>query len=153
MPRLVQQEHGDAVAHGERTVARGAEQLAGPLVHGQRAVVGVRAGENRQQLRVQPQRSARGSVRTGHARTILRIWSRSSAIRASSGASTFSRSSGSVLLARRLNHAPSGSSTVSPSSSSTVTPSRSPYCLRTSAIRAGASATVELISPDAAYRL
>ena len=58
-------------------------------------------------------------VVAGHARTIPSTWSRSSVIRASSGASTFSRSSGSVLLARRLNHAPSGSSTVRPSSSST----------------------------------
>src|SRR3954468_16700490 len=153
MPRLVQEKHGDAVAHGKRTVARGAEQLAGPLIHGQRAVVGVRAGEDRQQLRVEPQRSARGSVRTGHARTILRIWSRSSAIRAGSGASTLSRSSGSVLLARKLNHAPSGSVTVSPSSSSTVTPSSSANVFCTSPMRAGASATVELTSPEAAYRL
>ena len=73
---------------------------------------------------VQPQRPGRRSLeRLGHARTIPRTRSRTSAIRAASGASTLSRSSGSVLLARRLNHAPSGSSTVSPSSSSTVTPS------------------------------
>src|SRR5687768_1928601 len=44
-PGLVQQQDGDAVAHGERPVAGGAHQLTGRLVDGQRGVVGVRAGE------------------------------------------------------------------------------------------------------------
>jgi hypothetical protein len=70
-------------------------------------------------------------------------------MRGSSGASTFSRSSGSVLLARRLNQAPSDNWTVSPSSSSTLAPSSSPKAARTSAVRAAASSTVELISPEA----
>src|SRR3954447_25786550 len=153
MPRLVEQQHRDPVAHREGAVAGGAQQLARRLVHGQRAVVGVRAGQDRQQLRIQAQRPARRAVRGGHARTILSTWSRSSVIRASSGASTFSRSSGSVLLARRLNHAPSGSCTVSPSISSTPAPSVSAKASRTSAVFAAASATVELTSPEAAYRL
>src|SRR3712207_8358408 len=43
---LVQQQHGDAVAHREGPAAGRADQLARRLVHGQRAVVGVGAGED-----------------------------------------------------------------------------------------------------------
>ena len=76
----------------------GAQQLARLLVHGQRAVVGVGAGQDGQQLRVQPQRpSGRPVRRSGHARTIPSTRSVSSVMRAASGASTLSRSSGSVL--------------------------------------------------------
>ena len=124
VPGLVEQQHGDAVAHREGAVAGGAEQLARPPrppsagCGGCRGRRGSTAAGGRAPAVPCPCRS-----RVGHARTIPRTWSRSSAIRAASGASTLSRSSGSVLLARRLNHDPSGSSTVSPSMSSTVTPS------------------------------
>ena len=112
--------------HSPLTVDEAASELVCTtcrrLVHRQRAVVGVRAGQDLQQRRVDAQRALAGG---GHARTSPSTSSRSAAIAAASGASTLSRSSGSVLLARRLNHEPSGRSTVSPSSSSTVTPSSS----------------------------
>ena len=73
------------------------------------------------------------------------------AISTSSAASTFSRSSGSVLDGRRLNHQVSPR-TVSPSSSSVVTPGCDAY---TSLTRCGGAApgrsTSLLISPLAAY--
>ena len=59
--------------------------------------------------------------------------SRSAAIRSGLGASTLSRSNGSVLEARRLNQAPSDSVTVRPSSSSKVAPAK---CFRTAAVLA-----------------
>ena len=77
--------------------------------------------------------------------------SRSAAIRASSGASTLSRSSGSVLLARRLNHDAVGQLDRQPVQlvdGDAVLRRRRTCAPRPCA--AGASATVELISPDAA---
>ena len=77
--------------------------------------------------------------------------SRSDTMVASVSASTLSRSSGSVLLARRLNQAPSGSETVSPSSSSVLTPGRPANARLTYSVEAAWSATSELISPLATY--
>src|SRR5687768_4925601 len=51
VPGLVQEQDGDAVAHREGPVAGGAEQLARLLVDRERAVMGVRAGQDRQQIR------------------------------------------------------------------------------------------------------
>ncbi len=69
---------------------------------------------------------------------------------ASLSASTFSRSSGSVLDGRRLNHQVSAP-TVSPSSSSVVTPGRPANVSLTRAVASAWSATSELISPLAWY--
>jgi hypothetical protein len=66
-------------------------------------------------------------------------------------ASALSRSSGSVLDGRRLNHQVAAL-TVSPSSSSVLTPGRPSYTALTCAVAAAWSATTELISPLAAYR-
>ena len=65
-------------------------------------------------------------------------------------ASALSRSSGSVLEGRRLNHQVAAL-TVSPSSSSVLTPGRPSYAALTCAVAAAWSATTELISPLAAY--
>src|SRR5664280_3901384 len=94
------------------------------------------------------------------ARTIDRTSPRTFCIVVSSQASTLSRNNGSVLLARRLNHH-IGSPlcvTVIPSSSSNFTswPDSCPHVCahaRTRSVAAWASGTVELISPEATYRL
>ena len=65
-------------------------------------------------------------------------------------ASTFSRSSGSVLEGRRLNHQVAVL-TVRPSSSSVLTPGRPANARLTCSVEAAWSATSELISPLAAY--
>ena len=70
----------------------------------------------------------------------------------SSSASAFSRSSGSVLDGRRLNHQ-SPVATVSPSSSSVRTPGRPAKARLTRAVASAWSATSELISPLAWYRV
>src|SRR5256885_14559506 len=69
---------------------------------------------------------------------------------ASSSASTLSRSSGSVLDGRTLNHQVPAV-TVSPSSSSVLTPGRSANARLTCSVEAAWSATLELISPLAGY--
>ena len=69
---------------------------------------------------------------------------------ASSAASALSRSSGSVLDGRRLNHHPPPL-TVRPSRSSRVTPGRAAKARRTSRVVAPTSLTSLLISPVATY--
>ena len=69
---------------------------------------------------------------------------------ASVSASTFSRSSGSVLDGRKLNHQVPVL-TVSPSSSSVLTPGRPANARLTCSVEAAWSATSELISPLATY--
>ena len=155
VPGLVQQQHRDAVAHREGAVAGGAEQLARRLVHGQRAVVGVRAGQDLQQLRVEAQRSARTSscrrscahhpqhlvAQLGHPRLVRRL---------------------DVEPQQRLGVAgpqvePGAVGQLDGQPVQLVDGRRRP-ARRTSSRDLGhpapaASATVELISPEAAYRL
>src|SRR5262249_18810807 len=76
--------------------------------------------------------------------------SRNAAMVASVSASTFSRSSSSVLDGRRLNHQVPVL-TVSPSSSSVLTPGRPANTRLTCSVEAAWSATSELISPLATY--
>src|SRR5664279_3217417 len=94
-----------------------------------------------------------GLVELGHAcsspRTSANVSSRHATIVASSGASTLSRSSGSVLLERRLTHQ-RFPRTSSPSSQETLP--RSAYAAATFSIVACWSSTRELISPEATYR-
>ena len=71
---------------------------------------------------------------------------------ASVSASTLSRSSGSVLEARTLNHQ-SAWVTVSPSRSSTVVPGSSANARRTRSVAARWSGTDEFTSPLATYLL
>lgn len=65
-------------------------------------------------------------------------------------ASTLSLNRGSVLDARKLNHAPPSRSTVTPSRRS-IPVVRSANASSTAWVRSAASSTVELISPDALY--
>ena len=96
--------------------------------HPERRMMLGRAGQHLQQYRIESDPGSTGcpagavvmrcSLSRGQERIRARISSRSATIAGSSAASTFNRSSGSVLLERTLNQRPSGNCTVNPSSSS-----------------------------------
>src|SRR5262249_40651488 len=135
--RLIDQHHRDVVAHGVAVSARPADDHLLVLVVVDLAAV-VRADEDLHELGVQ-----------GHpAPPSSRITASSAAVRSSSSslvrASTFSRSSGSVLDGRTLHHQ-SSNSIVSPSRRSSFA---SANRVANSPIFPAWSATVELISPE-----
>src|SRR6478752_8987705 len=134
---LVDEEHRDVVADRVGPAAADADQLLGRLVRGER-LPARRAHDHVEQMAVEVHRSL--------LRMTDRMSSRTRAMVAPSAPSALSRSSGSVLDARTLNHQ-SAWVTVSPSSWSTSTSSRLPPVCCSSARMAAWSVTSELISP------
>src|SRR5690606_1748277 len=156
---LVDEQDGNPVANGVGETALVADELTGFLVQPQRSFA-LRADQDFQQPFVDlgAHRSLPpvvGCARcSGQARMIARTSSRSSAMDSVSGASTLSRSSGSVLDARRLNQRFPVRFTVRPSRWSTLSTSARPVnASSTAAMRPAWSATRELISPEATYRV
>src|SRR5215211_5586479 len=155
--RLVDQHDRDVVAHGVAALEARVVQRALVLEIEERALV-LGTGEDLEQLGVQSHYISFGLARqrapwrAGGRRYSPRTSASTSAVCASqpaaSRASRLSRSNGSVLLGRRLNHQ-SPRSTVSPSSRSCCAPR---YASATRSMTAAGSSTLVLISPESAYR-
>src|SRR5699024_6877283 len=123
------QQHRDPVSYRKAPPAGGAGQILGVGVVRksllQRGMVGAGACEDLQQLRLKVSGHVPSQSRPCETqrlprqrRTTPSTSSRNAAMASVLAASTLSRSNGSVFDGRRLNQAPSASSTVSPSSSS-----------------------------------
>src|SRR6516225_8684822 len=140
-PGLFHEQHRDVVAHrvGQAAGLAGAHQLAGLLVGPERRMT-LRAGQDVQEPALDLHQIPLPFL------TMPSTSSRRAAMAASSAASTFSRSSGSVLDGRRLSHK-SPVVTVSPSSPSVLTPVGLANACLTRAVASAWSATSELISP------
>src|SRR5690606_14109446 len=144
-PGFVDQQDGDVVAHRIHQVATGTRQLVRGVIRLQRAPAG-RAGHHLEQSRVEFHR-----VASYRARTTCKTSSRTRSMVPRSAASTLSRSSGSVLDGRTLNHHIGSPEccTVSPSRWSVVTSGSAAKTDSTASIAASTSATVLLTSPEA----